>query len=402
MLSLLAVLAWMIFLGLTDVDSSVKHPQSLSPEALAEAKQLLQRYDPRNLAAGNAAAEIPYPLLAGALNYLARGKLDARSEVAFLDHAMEIRLSQSIPLPLLGERFVNTTLRIDETPTLPKLTDIRVANLQIPPALADWVIERLLGHFDLRPQWQTLTESLRHIEFDNEHALLRIHFVWQPEKLQQVVDLLLPPEDLARLQRTQLIFVQIMGGMPAHAPVPLTQLLPPLFLTGGGGKAQYRAALLVLGTYLTGKDLDTIIPQARDWPRAPPLRVVMHERLDTAQHFIVSAMLSAWAGERLSQAIGLFKEILDARRGSGFSFADLAADRAGTLFGKLAASGSPNLKAWLNPGLADDQLMPPPADLPEQLREADFRQRYGGPGDPAYQKMLDEIDVRIALRTIYR
>jgi uncharacterized protein YfiM (DUF2279 family) len=60
-------------------------------------------------------------------------------------------------------------------------------------------------------------------------------------------------------------------------------------------------------------------------------------RYDSAQHFVISAALAAWAGEPAANAIGVYKEIDDSRRGSGFSFADLAADRAGTRFGEVLA-----------------------------------------------------------------
>ena len=40
----------------------------------------------------------------------------------------------------------------------------------------------------------------------------------------------------------------------------------------------------------------------------------------------------------LAQAIGLAKEVADARAGSGFSFNDMAANLAGTRFGETGAA----------------------------------------------------------------
>ena len=73
------------------------------------------------------------------------------------------------------------------------------------------------------------------------------------------------------------------------------------------------------------------------------VELTLNGRHDSAQHFVISAALAAWAGEPVAEAIGLYKELDDARRGSGFSFADLAADRAGTRFGELVAKASARL-----------------------------------------------------------
>ena len=50
---------------------------------------------------------------------------------------------------------------------------------------------------------------------------------------------------------------------------------------------------------------------------------------DLAQHFIVSAVIAAAGGTPIAAAAGVYKELNDARDGSGFSFSDIAADRAG-------------------------------------------------------------------------
>ena len=56
-------------------------------------------------------------------------------------------------------------------------------------------------------------------------------------------------------------------------------------------------------------------------------------RRDLLQQFIVSAGLRVLAENGVPMAIGEFKELLDSRSGgSGFSFVDLAADRAGLRF----------------------------------------------------------------------
>jgi hypothetical protein len=86
----------------------------------------------------------------------------------------------------------------------------------------------------------------------------------------------------------------------------------------------------------------------------------------------------------------------DARRGSGFSFNDLAADRAGTRLGELAQAQPLDAQQRLRAVRDDRELMPRWDDLPEYLSEAEFRRRFGGVGAPAYDHLLAEIDRRIA------
>jgi hypothetical protein len=51
--------------------------------------------------------------------------------------------------------------------------------------------------------------------------------------------------------------------------------------------------------------------------------------------------------------IGLFKEMTDARSGSGFSFNDMAANRAGTRLGALAVGDPAKLQQRLTAGLLE-------------------------------------------------
>jgi hypothetical protein len=94
--------------------------------------------------------------------------------------------------------------------------------------------------------------------------------------------------------------------------------------------------------------------------------------------------------------VGLWKELADARRGgSGFSFNDLAADRAGTRFGELAVRDAARLQQRIAAGIGDADLLPPVNDLPEHLPQAEFDARYGGVGGAGYQRLLAVIESRL-------
>jgi hypothetical protein len=137
------------------------------------------------------------------------------------------------------------------------------------------------------------------------------------------------------------------------------------------------------------------VPAADDWARPRWLHVTLHGRDDFPQHFVLSALIAAEGSSPLADAVGVYKETADARSGSGFSFNDIAADRAGTRFGERAVQEPARLQAALAGPLREFDLMPDVSDLPEFLPEAEFRQRFGGVGAPAYLRVLADIDARL-------
>jgi len=170
-----------------------------------------------------------------------------------------------------------------------------------------------------------------------------------------------------------------------------------------------RAALLALGILLGHPRLEQLVGQVmdqRDWGRAAPYaRTTLRGRDDWTKHFFVSAALTVLSAQAPSDAIGLFKEELDAGGGSGFSFGDLMADRAGTTFALLATrddTGARALQERLAAGFLVDDFFPEAADLPENIHEAELRARYGGVGGPLFQKYVAEVERRLWRCPAYR
>jgi hypothetical protein len=122
----------------------------------------------------------------------------------------------------------------------------------------------------------------------------------------------------------------------------------------------------------------------------------VHGRHDLAQHFAVSAALTAVLGEKKAESAGIIKELLDSGEGgSGFSFADLAADLAGiALARRVLARPAALAEAQKRFRVADFAL--PPTGLVEGLTLAEFEKRYGGTRDPRFKKARDDLVRRIA------
>ena len=115
---------------------------------------------------------------------------------------------------------------------------------------------------------------------------------------------------------------------------------------------------------------------------------------------MVSAALALLSNESLSDAAGLLKEELDAGEGgSGFSFSDLLADRAGTLFALAATRDKKSARRMqdrLAAGFDIDEVFPPAADLPEGIQDAELQAKYGGVGGEEYMGVIREIERRLA------
>jgi hypothetical protein len=217
------------------------------------------------------------------------------------------------------------------------------------------------------------------------------------------------PDDQERLRAYQERLV-LISTAPTAKQISLAELLVALFELAedrsrqGEPVAENRAAILTLAFHANGKSLEAIVPAANNWPRPAPQLVTLQGRDDLAKHFIVSAAVAAKVGGQLSDAVGVYKELEDARNGSGFSFNDIAADRAGTRFGEHAAHSqlASKIQQRLVAGVADKDLIPPTAGLPESLSESEFKRQFGGVDAPKYQQMIATIDRRIAALPLYR
>lgn len=170
-----------------------------------------------------------------------------------------------------------------------------------------------------------------------------------------------------------------------------------------------RAALLALGLLLGHRRLEDFVGQVldeRDWRRAGPLaRTTLRGREDWTKHFFVSAALTVLSAQAPSDAIGVVKEELDAGGGSGFSFGDLLADRAGTTFALLATrddAAARALQARLAAGFRVDDFFPEAADLPEKIQAAELEARYGGVGGRLFRQYAAEVERRLWSCPAYR
>ena len=165
----------------------------------------------------------------------------------------------------------------------------------------------------------------------------------------------------------------------------------------------HRAAILALGTILGEEKVTEVAKRNIDLSRLPEVetlrrRITLYGRNDLSRHFWVSAALAVLSDDTRSMTIGITKELMDANGGSGFSFVDLTADRAGTLF-TLAATrnelSARTLQDRIRHGAVMADFMPYALDLPEGISSTDFQSIYGGLGGKETKKHVADIQQRL-------
>lgn len=121
----------------------------------------------------------------------------------------------------------------------------------------------------------------------------------------------------------------------------------------------------------------------------------MHQRHDLAKHFFVSSAMAALTGPHVAEAIGLKKELSDAKEGgTGFSFADLSADIAGVTFATKIYDGKIDL-ATVAKSFAVKAVLPGGADLKEGIAWKEFVAMYGSVDDDRFRREVEAIRKRV-------
>jgi hypothetical protein len=390
-----------------DPGPAVATPAAVTPADVGRVYALLQRHRPSRTtpgvvrAAGLAERDLELLLAEAGRRLVA----DARPRVTLRGGRAVVQLSLLAPPNPWGD-WINLRAELAQTDGLPDIDSVRIGRLPVPAPLALWAAKRLLKAYHLETQGALALRSVNRVSFLPGTAV--VAFSWPTTNLRQVLaDTLLTPDDQQRLR----LYAEHLSAWRRRHPapatgMPLSHALPPVFalvrqrLDQGGPAAgsaaeENRAALLALALTATPEALPKLVPASQAWATLPAVNLTLRGRVDFTQHFLVSAVIAAEGGGPLSDAVGVFKEIADSQGGSGFSFNDITADRAGTRFGLLVQQAPEELHRRLVPGLTDADLLPPVDDLPEFLSAAEFRKRYGGMNSPLYRAMLADIEARL-------
>lgn len=171
---------------------------------------------------------------------------------------------------------------------------------------------------------------------------------------------------------------------------------------GASEDAANRARLVAVAMIVVSRDAGTLAgvkeSAIADCPDAAG-QVSLQGRVDLAQHLTLSAAIAVTVNQAFSRRLGVWKELADSNTGgTGFSFVDLSADRAGLVLAKrLSAPETASQTARRMQTIDEKQLLPIAAlAFSEGLSEEQFRARYISPESKAYDDMVGRIDAVLA------
>ena len=401
--TLVAAAAYLAF----DRRPAVARTTEFAPDHIARAKQILESNDPRRMKAGAVKTVAVTAADADlALNYLAHRYGRGSAEASF--ESGRLRVKGSIRIPALPTSpYVNAEVEFVQGSPIPTIEHVRIGQLPLPTVLARAGLGRLIAISGSGDELAVLRAAVRRVEFAESGA--RVTYEWNADLGETMRAALIDPEGRARLRVYQEALASATRALP-RGPVSLAGLLTPLFAVAADRSRtsdpvlENRAAIVVLAFYVDRRPLAEILPEARSGPRPTRHTVTLDTRDDLPKHFMISAALSANTGGPFADAVGVYKEVADANGGSGFSFNDIAADRAGSRLGALAEGrdSARRLQLRLAVPLGERVFMPATDDLPEFMPDAEFTRRFGGIGAPAYARMMADIESRIAALALYR
>ncbi len=326
----------------------------------------------------------------------------------------------SVGVPRSGRWLnVSASARLGIADGRPSVSEPRLAvgRLSVPPpllgALARVGVEGLRWDRDLR----RVLLAVRSLAVGDDEATLTYARVDMPRGL--FARLLWGEEASAAMRESVYVQVdrllEVLEGTP-EGDARFTRALETAFAlarersASGSAVEENRSALLGLGVVLGHPRLARAVGEKLDEERTSRVHSVregasVRGRNDWVRHFTVSGALTALSSVAPSDAMGLLKEELDADGGSGFSFADLLADRAGTTLAGMSTRDEARARAMqdrLAAGVRAEEVFPPADGLPEGLADAELQARYGGVGGRGYRRVAEDVERRVAACAAYR
>ena len=422
-------------------ESRVTASAVITPAHIDRAARLFMQHDPRRLMPGDVGAlALRQDDIATALDYAGQRLAATHAEWTIAEGSARLRTSTRLPATPRGS-FLNVEVVLRQDGPLPRIESLRMGDLAVPPPIATVMLRVALWRLSAAsPGASTALDSIDRIALTPGRLDLAYTWrrkasapggmrIWSKDEQARIDDYLavldktfpaLAADPAQNAEVRPNSAGHSVSNVPSPAPgpstpVPLFGLMKPLFQAAsersrgdGDSPRENRAALIALALFVNAGEASAtgLAPAGRaTLPAGGAHAVALNGRTDTAQHFTVSAAIAAVAGAPFADAVGLYKELADADGGSGFSFNDLAADRAGTRFGDMAATdhaAAAGLQRRFGPGQPEWALLPPVDDLPEGMQKPAFERRFGGQDGSGTRVVRADIERRLASLPLYR
>jgi hypothetical protein len=406
--ALITLCALMVFFGVSD-KPDIAVGWTLTRDDIARARKILHegsKTKPDEIGI----IELTQPDLNLAANYLLNRYSKSAVKIELKNNMLRFTVTTTLPRNSLGQ-YVNISFRLgnDNGIGLPSLKKFKAGNLLLPARFAAFVIKKIIRYTSLNDYFILATHPIKFVKIDPQK--ITIIYYSSLETLIQARNFLTQSGDSPELDIYRQKLAEIIARHDPEWRLSLAELLKPLFelayqrSTLENAIEENKMVIITVNDYVNKKETKKLLP----FPTLKPTTekrysTFLYKRIDLAQHFIASAAITASVNGQVAKVVGEEKELSDAQGGSGFSFIDLAADKAGTRFGEIATS-SPESARKIQKAMSEikdySDFMPDPRDLPEHMNEAEFKQRYQSIDSPAYQEVSKLIDARIAETPIY-
>ena len=335
-----------------------------------------------------------------------------KAAVNFGDGTVGGRATLAIPYPGAGKRYLNlrtvAALEINDGDLAFNVREIEIGPFGMPDFLCRGISYLVTSSVHRDPDYRAALETVERLHITPD----RIEIRDRVEGLKSgVIARLLRrfgenPDVVAAVSAHIRHLVKAAPSLPAEGDARFLGLMQSAFAhardrsEAGDPAVENRAAIYALAVLAGHRRFQTLLG-LKDVPAGADKtigRVSIRGRADWPKHFLVSAGVTLLSNAAASHAVGLMKEELDADGGSGFSFPDLLADRAGVRFARAAVrdkSAARSLQERIAKGLKFDDFFPAAADLPEGMPDAVFQARFGGVGGSGYKQQIREIDRRL-------
>ena len=319
----------------------------------------------------------------------------------FVENTVQIQISKDVvfaqiavfvPETVWG-RYLDFHFKLLQEGDRIRIKSFKIGEISVPDPAANFLIPAITQSTALKKYWQVGEDYIKDVRFTADGLQVSYLGAIVPAAKKLAIQKHREYPNLHLYQQ------QINDIVSRHDPgwlLSLNDLLQPLFLSAyqrsdeDTAIRENRAVIIAVGSYIYKQELRRYLPLGLVYSKE--YQVYAYKRIDIPQHFIASALLATIDASLLGEHIGEDKELGDAQKGSGFSFVDLAADRAGTRFGRTAIASPKQAR----------ELQRDIRGLPEHMDEQTFNIRFGGTLSPLYRDMIAEIDERINALPLYR
>ena len=402
--AILLLVGMLLFFGISDQPQPyITLDWTMKPADIIRAKKIL-REGSKTRPDKVGTIELSKEDLNLAANYLLNRFSKGRALIDLKANKLKFVVTATLPENRLG-KYLNITFRLgnENGDPVPTLTKFKAGKLLLPSKLAALMIDTAIKHTSLNEYFILATEPIKAVRIEADKITLTYHP--SRENINAARDILTHSDTVSNDERATIYQSKLNDIIRQHDPdwrLSLADLFQPLFALAYQRSSlataieENRAAIYAVNNYVNTQKNDG---HSLYYP------AFLYKRIDLAQHFIGAAALTASVNSQVAQALGEEKEIQDSQIGSGFSFVDLTADKAGTRFGELAtvsASSARKLQQRMAAIKDYTDFMPDPRELPEQMDAATFKQHYGAVNSAAYKKVSRQIDALIAATPLFK